>query len=164
MTSIIALFRLICQYRHPAARQTKRSRLSTAPCKSEEYLFINAADYRRLGSGDAGAVDIKGILGDDGVPVEYHITFWKSEVIDYVILQQDAFDSIDALCPLERQKFMLELVLGICDHEFKFENFDKCREKYKELINLLRQMNYSEFKSEKFNQYLEQLNKVSNND
>ncbi|MBQ0124110.1 MAG: V-type ATP synthase subunit A [Bacteroidales bacterium] len=104
------------------------------------------------------------ILGDDGVPVSYHEQYWKSELIDFVILQQDAFDSIDALCPLERQKFMLELVLGICDHEFKFENFDKCREKYKELINLLRQMNYSEFKSEKFNQYLEQLNKVSNND
>ncbi len=25
------------------------------------------------------------ILGDDGVPTEYHITFWKSELIDFVI-------------------------------------------------------------------------------
>ena len=32
------------------------------------------------------------ILGDDGVPVEYHVIFWKSELIDFVILQQDAFD------------------------------------------------------------------------
>ena len=30
------------------------------------------------------------ILGDDGVPVEYHERFWKSELIDFVILQQDA--------------------------------------------------------------------------
>ena len=29
------------------------------------------------------------ILGDDGVPVEYHVIFWKSELIDFVILQQD---------------------------------------------------------------------------
>ncbi|MDY3914024.1 MAG: V-type ATP synthase subunit A, partial [Phocaeicola sp.] len=35
------------------------------------------------------------ILGDDGVPVEYHEVFWKSELIDFVILQQDAFDEID---------------------------------------------------------------------
>ena len=28
------------------------------------------------------------ILGDDGVPVEYHITFWKSELIDFVILHR----------------------------------------------------------------------------
>ena len=36
------------------------------------------------------------ILGEDGVPVEYHERFWKSELIDFVILQQDAFDDIDA--------------------------------------------------------------------
>ncbi|MDR2232007.1 MAG: V-type ATP synthase subunit A, partial [Tannerella sp.] len=41
------------------------------------------------------------ILGDDGVPVEYHLTFWKSELVDFVILQQDAFDKIDAVTPLE---------------------------------------------------------------
>ena len=29
--------------------------------------------------------------------------FLKSEVIDFVILQQDAFDKVDAVCPLERQ-------------------------------------------------------------
>ena len=40
------------------------------------------------------------ILGDDGVPVEYHVTFWKSELIDFVILQQDAFDEIDAVTPM----------------------------------------------------------------
>ena len=44
------------------------------------------------------------ILGDDGVPVEYHVTFWKSELIDFVILQQDAFDEIDAVTPMERQE------------------------------------------------------------
>ena len=44
------------------------------------------------------------ILGDDGVPVDYHLTFWKSEVIDFVILQQDAFDDIDSVCPLDRQE------------------------------------------------------------
>jgi V/A-type H+-transporting ATPase subunit A len=27
------------------------------------------------------------ILGDDGVPIDYHQIFWKSEVIDFVILQ-----------------------------------------------------------------------------
>ena len=46
------------------------------------------------------------ILGDDGVPVAYHERFWKSELIDFVILQQDAFDDIDANCPIERQKMM----------------------------------------------------------
>ena len=46
------------------------------------------------------------ILGDDGVPVSYHERYWKSELIDYIILQQDAFDRIDASTPIDRQEFM----------------------------------------------------------
>ena len=64
------------------------------------------------------------ILGDDGVPVDYHVTYWKSEVIDFVILQQDAFDKIDQSTPIERQQFMLEHVLEICDSDFNFDSFD----------------------------------------
>ncbi|NMB36608.1 MAG: V-type ATP synthase subunit A [Bacteroidales bacterium] len=98
------------------------------------------------------------ILGDDGVPMSYHEIYWKSELIDFAILQQDAFDSIDALTPMDRQEYMLTLVLDICDMKFEFDNFEECGNFYKELINILRQMNYSEFKSEQFNRYLEQLN------
>ena len=100
------------------------------------------------------------ILGDDGVPMSYHINFWKSELVDFVILQQDAFDSIDALCPLERQRYMLDLVLGICDKEFEFEDFEQCRELFKKLINELRQMNYSPFQSENFYAYNESVKKL----
>ena len=50
------------------------------------------------------------ILGDDGVPVEYHVIFWKSELIDFVILQQDAFDEVDSVTPMERQEEILNMV------------------------------------------------------
>ena len=103
------------------------------------------------------------ILGDDGVPMGYHEIFWKSELIDYVILQQDAFDAIDALCPIERQKYMVELVLGICGRSFEFDDFEQCRGFFKEMINILRQMNYSEFHSEQFENYEKQLNTLLNN-
>ena len=104
------------------------------------------------------------ILGDDGVPVSYHEQFWKSELIDFVILQQDAFDKIDAITPLERQRYMLELVLKVCDATFDFDDLDQCRSTYKNLINTFRQMNYSEFNSGKFNGYLEQINKIISNE
>ena len=93
------------------------------------------------------------ILGDDGVPMSYHVSFWKSELVDFVILQQDGFDPIDSLCPLDRQRFMLDLVLDICERKFDFEDYEKCRDYFKNLINELRQMNYSEFKSEDFEKY-----------
>ena len=97
------------------------------------------------------------ILGDDGVPVEYHERFWKSELIDFVILQQDAFDDIDANCPLERQQMMYKMVLDICDRNFDFADFEACSKFFKGLINLFRQMNYSEWKSDKFHDYQKQI-------
>ncbi len=100
------------------------------------------------------------ILGDDGVPMSYHEAFWKSELIDFAFLQQDAFDDVDALCPMERQKFMLDLILDICDRSFEFEDFEQCRNYFKQLINVLRQMNYSEFDGEQFKDYQQQLSKL----
>ena len=100
------------------------------------------------------------ILGDDGVPMSYHEAFWKSELIDFAFLQQDAFDAIDALCPIERQKYMLDLLIDICDHEFSFDSFEDCRSFFKQMINILRQMNYSEFGGEKFNEYQQELDKM----
>lgn len=97
------------------------------------------------------------ILGDDGVPVNYHETFWKSEVIDFVILQQDAFDKIDSVCPLERQEFMLNLVMDICSYDYDFDTFTDVDDYFKKVINICKQMNYSEFHSEQFEKYLADL-------
>ena len=100
------------------------------------------------------------ILGDDGVPVDYHVTFWKSEVIDFVILQQDAFDPIDAVTPIERQQYMLDLVMSICHTEFDFNTFVEVMDYFKRIINVCKQMNYSEFHSDKFETYRQELDKV----
>ncbi|OJV17819.1 MAG: V-type ATP synthase subunit A [Bacteroidetes bacterium 41-46] len=109
------------------------------------------------------AYDQINILGDDGVPVDYHTRYWKSELLDFIILQQDAFDKIDQSTPLERQKFMYNLVMDICDQELDFDNFEECSDYYKKLINIMRQMNYSEYQSKEFNNYLEQLKKEIEN-
>ncbi len=93
------------------------------------------------------------ILGDDGVPVDYHVTFWKSELIDFVILQQDAFDAVDSVTPLVRQEFMLDKVVSICRTDFKFETFLEVMDYFKKMINLFKQMNYSTYESEQFQRF-----------
>ncbi len=100
------------------------------------------------------------ILGDDGVPIDYHERFWKAEVIDFVILQQDAFDKVDASCPMDRQKYMLSSVLDIYKTKFSFETFEEVGSFFKRVINQMKQMNYSEFKSEKFNKNEKELNTI----
>ncbi len=100
------------------------------------------------------------ILGDDGVPTEYHVTFWKSELIDFIILQQDAFDKVDSVTPLERQEALLNLVIDICHTEFEFDNFNEVIEYFNRMINICRQMNYSEFKSEQYSSYYKRLQEL----
>ncbi len=103
------------------------------------------------------------ILGDDGVPMSYHVTFWKSELLDFIILQQDGFDPVDSLCPMDRQRYMLDLVLDICSRDFHFDDYEKCRDYFKNLINELRQMNYSPFQSEQFLTYQSKVNQLLEN-
>lgn len=97
------------------------------------------------------------ILGDDGVPVEYHVRFWKSELIDFVILQQDAFDKIDAISSMDRQQYMLKLIMNICHQEFNFETFAEVGPYFKKVINLLKQMNYSAYESDNFKKFEEEV-------
>ena len=98
------------------------------------------------------------ILGDDGVPISYHLRFWKSEVIDFVILQQDAFDDVDSSTPIKRQEYMLKSVINICKNDYKFDSFEEVNHYFKKIINFYKQMNYSEFQSDKFNGFEKELN------
>jgi len=106
------------------------------------------------------AYDQINILGDDGVPLDYHIRYWKSEVIDFIILQQDAFDKIDCSCPLARQHFMLNLVLDINSANFKFDSFEPINPYFKRIINTLKQLNYSEYKSEAYHGFISELESI----
>ncbi|WP_319228943.1 V-type ATP synthase subunit A [Draconibacterium orientale] len=122
----------------------------------------NILDARNILVRGREAYEQINILGDDGVPIEYHEIFWKSEVIDFVILQQDAFDKIDASTPINRQQYMLEKVLNINNTPFSFEHFEEVNPYFKEIINVLKQMNYSEFESEQFKKFEKELEEILN--
>ena len=100
------------------------------------------------------------ILGDDGVPVEYHVIFWKSELIDFVILQQDAFDEVDAVTSMERQEEIVNMVIDICHTDFSFDNFVEVMDYFKKMINICKQMNYSPFRSSQYTEFRKQLQEL----
>ncbi|MEQ8714007.1 MAG: V-type ATP synthase subunit A [Cyclobacteriaceae bacterium] len=102
------------------------------------------------------------ILGDDAVPVNYHVSFWKSELIDFALIQQDSFDDEDMNSPLKRQQYMLNTVMEIGEREFDFDEFEQVGTYFKKLINLLRQMNYSAFESDNFRKYEQDLKEALN--
>lgn len=93
------------------------------------------------------------ILGDDSVPIDYHLDFWRSELLDFAIIQQDSFDDVDRNSSLERQQQMLNLALDICHYKGHFEDFNTISTYYKKLINTFKQLNYSVFESDDYRKY-----------
>lgn len=96
------------------------------------------------------AKDQINILGDDGVPLEYHITYNKSEVVDFAILQQDSFDKIDGTTPMKRQKQLTNKVLDICRNDYGFDDFEDVNKFFRRAINLINQMKYTKFETDEF--------------
>ena len=123
----------------------------------EEGWVKNVMEGKTLVRRGKEAAEQINILGDDGVPVEYHEMFWKSELVDFVILQQDAFDDIDANCPIDRQKYMFDFVMEMCRKQYEFADFEECSAFFKNLINLFKQLNYTVWQSEDFAQYEEKI-------
>jgi V/A-type H+-transporting ATPase subunit A len=96
------------------------------------------------------------------VALDTHIQFWQAEVIDNILLQQDAFDLVDSRTPQERQKFMVDHILEMLNTDFSFEGFDEVRPFFKKVINIYKQMNYKFFKNEEFEQFRSQLEQLVN--
>jgi V/A-type H+-transporting ATPase subunit A len=97
------------------------------------------------------------ILGDDGVPLQTHLDFWKSELVDFTLLQQDAFDRVDSLTPPERQAFMAKLIEQYLDSDYRFGKVDDMIDYFKKLIYRIRELNYLEFNSSSFDDQMKQL-------
>ncbi len=100
------------------------------------------------------------ILGDDNVPLDYHEKFWKSELIDFVILQQDAFDAVDSFTSLERLKYMQDKIAEICEVSFRFSNYEEVGVYFRAIINAWKQINYAPFQSEEFKGFNRQLDEI----
>ena len=67
------------------------------------------------------------------------------------------------MTPLARQEELLDLVTEICDKDdFTFDTFLEVTDFFKKLINLCKQMNYSQYQSEQYADYKKQVQAMIN--
>lgn len=97
------------------------------------------------------------VVGEEGTAVSDLVIFLKAELYDFVYLQQNAFDKIDAYTPLKRQMPLLEIVKSIFDAPFSFKTHDEAREYFLQLQTAIKNLNYLEFESK---EYFRELQKV----
>jgi V/A-type H+-transporting ATPase subunit A len=99
------------------------------------------------------------VVGEEGISLNDMITYFKSELYEFSYLQQNAFDKEDAYCPLQRQIPLFKLIVQIFDMIFSFDSQDAARNFFLELQNSLKNMNFMPFKSGKYDQTWESVEK-----
>ena len=83
------------------------------------------------------------VTGEDGVTIADFTAYQAALFLDMVYLQQDAFDSVDASVPLDRQKARFDLVCRLASRSYAFDSTDAVRAHFTRLTGLMRNLNYA---------------------
>jgi V/A-type H+-transporting ATPase subunit A len=79
--------------------------------------------------------------------------YLKSEMVDAICLQQDAFDVVERATSLERQVSDFLLLMDMVHHPFTFQDKEEARKEMTHLQNLFFQMKYCPFNGELYQKY-----------
>ena len=81
------------------------------------------------------------VVGEEGTSMEDFITHLKSEFLDAVYLQQDAFHEVDASTPADRQAHVFARLHGILNTGMKFPDKDEARRFFLKMTQVLKEWN-----------------------
>lgn len=81
------------------------------------------------------------VVGEEDLSLSEFVTYLKSEFIDAVFLQQNAFDAVDACPSHERTAELLNMTMGVVRDQINFESKDSARDVLTSLTSHFRNMN-----------------------
>jgi V/A-type H+-transporting ATPase subunit A len=90
------------------------------------------------------------VIGEEGTHIDDFQIYLKGEFLDYVYLQQNTFDQVDAASGKDRQKYVFNKVSTVLNTKFSFKEKDEARRYFLELRQLFIDWNYAPFNSDKF--------------
>ena len=97
------------------------------------------------------------VVGEEGTTIEDFVIYLKGEFFDAVYLQQNAYDPVDESTSGERQKHVFDLVVGILQTKFPFENKDQARKFFLDLRQKFITWNTMAFQGDEFNEMEKQI-------
>ncbi len=100
------------------------------------------------------------VVGEEGTSLEDMILYLKAELYDFCYLQQNAFDKIDAYCPLNRQIVLFRLINQIFETTFDFSSRDQAREFFHALQSRIKNMNSLPFESAEYKRSMSEIQEL----
>ncbi|NOD98935.1 V-type ATP synthase subunit A [Ruegeria sp. HKCCD6228] len=83
------------------------------------------------------------VTGEEGVTIDDFVTQQTALFVDMVYLQQDAFDTVDATVPLERQIKTFKLVYDVTQSKAVFSDKAEVRQVFTQLTGLMKNFHYA---------------------
>ncbi len=92
------------------------------------------------------------VVGEEGTSIEDFVIYLKSEYLDGVYLQQDAFHEVDAATTADRQKYVFSHIVGTLKTPMRFDDKESARHFFQGLTQVTKdwnqvQMDDAEFKT-----------------
>lgn len=90
------------------------------------------------------------VVGEEGTAVEDYILFLKSDFLDAVYLQQNAFDKVDAAVGTDRQRHVFELLYEILGSRIRIDNKEEARNFFYQMRQKFLDYNSAPWDSDEF--------------
>ena len=90
------------------------------------------------------------VVGEEGTSTDDYVVYQKSELIDFVYLQQNSFDAVDCFCSEERQNHVFELLRDIVSTTMKFKNKEEARRYFASLRQKFLDCNFAKWESDEY--------------
>ena len=90
------------------------------------------------------------VVGEEGTSLDDFVLYLKSEFLDAVYLQQNAFDEVDAATTPERQRYISDFIHKILIADFAFADKEDARRFFYDLRQKCIDWNYMKMDSDEF--------------
>ncbi len=119
--------------------------------KYEGIIDEEKTEYGRaiLFKGDEVGQMMK-VVGEEGTSLDDYIIFLKSEFLDFVYIQQNSFDPVDAAVEPERQKHIYDIIIDILTARLEFEGKEEARSWFNRVRQNFLDYNGKEWNSDEF--------------
>jgi len=112
---------------------------------AEDVQF--ARDYLRKG---ADVHQMMMVVGEEGTSIDDFVVYLKSDFLDSVYLQQNAFNEVDAAASPKRQQYVFSFISNILKSELALDDKDEARKFFTDLRQQVLDWNVVEMDSKEF--------------
>ena len=90
------------------------------------------------------------VVGEEGTSLDDYQIYLKSDFMDFVYLQQNSFDPIDASVSVERQNYIFDILLTILAGKFDLGTKEEARKYFNKLRQIFLDYNGAEWQNDDF--------------